>query len=98
MQEGLGRVLRFGQGVHVERADFVKIGRAINRIGVGGRVGEHLDRQGGRALAVVDHFKEAGFGDFADDVAVEAPLGEDLLDFVCAAAGGDDEHALLALT
>src|SRR6266403_894202 len=45
--------------------------------------------------AVSFHHEEATGGDFTDDCGIEAPLFEDVEDFVLEALYSDEEHALL---
>jgi len=49
-------------------------------------------------FAVIFHDEQAADGDFADDGGIEAPLFEDVEDFVFAALFGNEKHALLGFT
>jgi len=46
-------------------------------------------------FAVIFYDEETADGNFADDGGIEAPLFEDVENFVFAAFFGDEEHALL---
>ena len=97
-KEGPGEIVRLGNFVDVQPLDSVQVGRSFDGELVGRGIDQHRHGQLRHVHRSVGDAHVMAVGHVTDDVAVQAPLGEDGADLVLTPGMRDYQHALLALT